>query len=473
MMTRYWVIGFVLICIALPVPLAAQGQSFDLAAALAVAEPGTTITVPAGIYPGPLQIDKPVTLTGDGWPVIDSGGTGDVVRINAPDVTIRGFVLRNSGASLDHENAGITGLAARATIENNRLENVLFGIYLKNAPGSIVRDNLVLAKALDVGLRGDGIRLWYCEGSLIEGNTVRNSRDLIIWYANHSTIRNNLIEDSRYGLHFMSNDDLLIEANVLRRNSVGIYIMYGDGFVLRNNLLYDNRGPSGYGIGLKDIDHLVAEGNRMVSNRVGMYVDIAPRSSGDTVRLEQNLLAYNEIGIMLLPLVQRAIYTNNVFQDNHEQITISGSGQLVNNAWSEQGRGNFWGDYAGFDLDGDGVGDLPYRLQSLYEDLLQSYPELRLFQLSPATQALDMAAKAFPIFQPQPKLVDEHPLMVPPLLTAVPGIPATPNGKNLAAAGLLVAFALLVLAQARPRRGCALIDNPFTSGTQATGFTRE
>ncbi|MEZ4614013.1 MAG: NosD domain-containing protein [Caldilineaceae bacterium] len=127
------------------------------------------------------------------------------------------------------------------------------------------------------GRRGDGIRLWYCENSLVEGNTVRNGRDLIIWYADHSTIRNNVVEDSRYGLRFMSNNDLVIEANVLRGNSVGIYIMYGDGFVLRNNLpFYNNRGASGYGVGLKDIDHLVAEGNRMVSNRVGMYVDVAP-----------------------------------------------------------------------------------------------------------------------------------------------------------------------------------------------------
>ncbi len=456
MTTRYWVIGFILIFIGLPVSSAAQGQPFDLAAALAVAEPGTTITVPTGVYPGPLQIDKPVTLIGVDWPVIDGGGTGDVIRINAPDVTIRGFVLRNSGTSLDREHAGINGVAPHAVIEHNRLEDVLFGVYLKTAPGSIVRDNVIDAKALDVGLRGDGIRLWYCEGSLVEGNTVRHGRDLIIWYANHSTIRNNLIEDSRYGLHFMSNDDLLIESNVLRRNSVGIYIMYGNGFVLRNNLLYDNRGPSGYGIGLKDIDHLVAEGNRMVSNRVGMYVDVAPRSSGTTVRLAQNLFAYNEIGMLLLPLVQHHVYTNNVFQDNHEQITISGGGQLINNAWSDQGRGNFWSDYAGFDTNGDQIGDLPYRLQSLYEDLLQSHPELRLFQLSPATQALDMAAKAFPIFQPKPKLVDEHPLMVPPPLVAVPGLPTTPTGANLAAAGLLVVFALLVLAQARPSRGWAL-----------------
>ena len=441
------------ILVLLPLGLRAQPAQFDLAAALAAAAPGATVTVPPGVYAGPLVIEKPVVLVGEGYPVIDGGWKGDVITINVPNVTIRGFVVRNSGDSLDHEHAGITGLAAQATIEENRLEDVLFGIYLKNAPNSIVRNNLVLSKDLEIGRRGDSIRLWYCEHALVEGNTVRGGRDVIIWYAPHSIVRNNLVETSRYGLHLMSTDDLLVESNVLRRNSVGIYVMYGNGFMVRNNLLYDNHGPSGYGIGLKDVDQFVAEGNRIVSNRVGLYADIAPRSSAVTARFSQNLFAYNEIGVMLLPLVQHSLYTNNIFQDNHEQMTVSGGGQLTNNAWSQAGRGNYWSDYAGFDADANGVGDLPYRVQSLYEDLLQTYPELRLFQLSPATQALDLAAQAFPIFQPEPKLVDEYPLTTPPTLVVVPGLPTTPILSNLLAAVVMVSLALIILGWATRKPG--------------------
>ena len=451
-MRRYWIV-LISILVLLPLRLRAQPAQFDLEAALATAEPGAIITVPAGIYAGPLLIEKPVVLIGEGYPVIDGGGKGDVITIKAPNVTIRGFVVRNSGDSLDHEHAGITGLAARATIEENRLEDVLFGIYLKNAPNSVVRNNLVLSKALAMGRRGDSIRLWYCEHALVEGNTVRDGRDVIIWYAPHSIVRNNLVERSRYGLHLMSTDDLLVESNVLRRNSVGIYAMYGTGFTVRNNLLYENHGPSGYGIGLKDVDQFTAEGNRIVSNRVGLYADISPRSEAVTARFTRNLFAYNEIGVTLLPLVQHTLYTDNIFQDNHEQMTVSGGGKLVNNAWSQAGRGNYWSDYAGFDADANGVGDLPYRVQSLYEDLLQSYPELRLFQLSPATQALDLAAEAFPIFQPAPKLVDEHPLTAPPTLVAVPGLPTTPIVSNLVAAVVMIGLALTILGWATRKPG--------------------
>jgi len=72
--------------------------------------------------------------------------------------------------------------------------------------------------------------------------------------------------------------------------------------------------------------------------------------------------------------------------------------------------------------------------------------------LSPATQALDMAAKAFPIFQPRPKLVDEHPLMAPPPLAVVPGLPTTSTGANVAVATSLMILAVLTLVQAQGRR---------------------
>jgi nitrous oxidase accessory protein len=437
----------VLICAALILAPAVAAQPFDLQAALAAAQPGDTIVVPPGTYPGPLVVDvSGLTLEGQGWPVIDGQGLGDVITITAPDVTVRGLVIRHSGDSLDRENAGITGTAPRLTIEDNRLEDVLFGIYLKEAPGSVVRRNQVGGKDLDIGRRGDGIRLWYSQDSLVEANHVRDSRDVVMWFSPNMVIRGNTVENGRYGLHFMFSDNQLLEHNVLRRNSVGAFLMYGYGLTMRNNLMIDNNGPSGYGVGLKDVDYVVAEGNRFINNRIGVYVDNSPREADSTVAFRDNLLAYNEIGIELLPLVQRNIYTGNVFQENSEQVAIAGGGELRGNHWSWEGLGNFWSDYAGFDADGDRIGDITYQSKSLYENLLDKYPELRLFQLSPATDAIDLAARAFPIFQPRAKMVDEHPLMAPPALPAAPGLPEPPLAANLAVAIALTGLALLIVA---------------------------
>jgi nitrous oxidase accessory protein len=170
-------------------------------------------------------------------------------------------------------------------------------------------------------------------------------------------------------------------------------------------------------------------------------VDNSPREPDASVRFEGNLFAYNDAGVSLLPLVKRNTYVNNVFQENGVQVSVTGGGELVGNQWAVDERGNYWSDYVGFDADGDGRGDIPYRADSLYEDLLDRYPELRLFQLSPATQALDMASRAFPIFRPQPKMADEHPLMKPPTLAEGDGLP-----RRSTTAGLLAALGMLGMA---------------------------
>lgn len=436
----------VLILALFVAPVAGQGAAFDLAAALAAAQPGDTIVVPPGVHAGPVVVDIPgLTLEGQEGAIIDSANSGTVLTIAAPDVTVRGLTIRNSGISLDQEDSGISALAPRLTLENNRVENTLFGIYLKAADDSVLRGNQVLGMDLPISRRGDGIRVWQSSGVLLEDNLVSDSRDVVMWFSDNGVLRRNVVERGRYGLHFMFSNNQFMEENILRDNSVGAYLMYGRGLELQRNLLIDSNGPSGYGLALKDVDDVLTVGNRLINNRVAVYVDNSPREADAFVRFFDNLLAYNEIGIEFLPSVQRNTYTNNIFLENREQIAIAGGGELRGNDWAVDGRGNYWSDYAGFDVDGDNVGDIPYRSTSLYENLMEKYPELRLFQLSPASDALDLAARAFPIFQPRAKMADEHPLMAAPQLPAVPGLSEPSTVVNLAVALGMLALAALVL----------------------------
>jgi nitrous oxidase accessory protein len=411
----------------------------QLALAISQAAAGDTIEVRGGVYEGSLVIDKPLTLIGHEWPVIDGGGEGTVVKITAPTTTIQGFIIRDSGHSLDEENSGLVATATDVTIVGNRFEDTLFGIYLQEAHNSIIRDNFITSKNLDMPRRGDGIRVWSSNDVLVEDNQVFQARDVVLWYSERLTLRGNDVQDGRYGLHFMYCDDAHIEQNRLLHNSVGAFLMYSRRLHMEQNTVAYNRGPSGYGIGMKDLDDAIVRENLFLDNRIGAYLDGSPREVDSIGRFEGNLFAYNDIGVEMLPSVRHNQFMQNSFVENEEQMSIAGGGLPGDNSWAV----NYWSDYAGYDANGDGQGDIAYKAERLFENLMQREPNLRLFLYSPATNAIDFAARAFPVVKPQPKLVDERPLISPLIPTQSPALPASSNERWFWLAAGLLGFALI------------------------------
>jgi nitrous oxidase accessory protein len=426
-----------------PAALSLQPSAFDLQAAIDAARPGDILQIPPGLYQGNFIIQKSITLEGTGWPILDANGHGTVITINdTPDVTIRGLVVRNTGTRLDKEDAGISAYQSpRLLVENNRLENTLFGIKVKDSESSRILNNIIGAKEdLDVAARGDSILIWYSQNSELLGNQVSHGRDVVLWYNNGAIIRDNVIIGNRYGLHFMYCDDNLVENNRLEGNSVGAFLMNSRRLTLGHNIFANNRGPSGYGIGLKDMDGVEATNNLFVGNRVGMYIDNSPWSVDISQHFSHNAFAYNDIGLLFTPSVKRNYFSQNSFIDNIEQVGLTGTGDFKDNGFTVAGQGNFWSDYTGYDETGDNLGDLPYVSRSLFENMMDKNPQLRLFQFSPAQQALDLAARAFPIFQPKPKFSDAAPLMTP----VTPAIMLPPAGPTWPM--WVVALVLLMLA---------------------------
>ncbi|MCL4222111.1 MAG: nitrous oxide reductase family maturation protein NosD [Phycisphaerales bacterium] len=422
----------------------------DIVALIEAAPAGATVDVPPGLYRGSLRVRRPVVLLGHGQVTIDGGGQGNVVELLAPNITFQGFTVRGSGSGVDREPAGIRAETGPVIIAENRLEDVLFGIDLRTASNSVVRNNVVVGKDMDPGRRGDAICLWSSHECVVEGNRVRQARDMVFWYSENVDVRNNEVSDSRYGLHFMYSHNTTLRDNHVWGNSVGVYLMYSNAITLIENTMERNRGPSGYGIGIKECDDVEIRSNRIIANRVGVYVDNAPLSQGAFGRVHQNLIAYNEVGMLMAPSNHSQQTWNNGFIENEQQVATNGRGNLLANEFHVDGRGNYWSDYAGFDRAGDGRGDVAYVSQSLFEDLMAREPNLRLFMHSPAQQAIEFTARALPVMLPQPNFVDEHPLMTPP---QVPGrtVSPGPTGRMGAlCAGLLVAGALVMLAGTEP-----------------------
>jgi nitrous oxidase accessory protein len=394
-------------------------QYATIVAALTDVAPGGTIQVRGGTYAGPLAIGKPVRLEGIGGPVIDGRNRGTVVHITAPDVTLQGFIVRDSGDNFDREDSAVLVEAPRAALLDNQFLHDLFGANLRQAPDARIERNTIVGKPVPAGVRGDAIKVWYSHNVLIAGNRAEAGRDILVWYSDNAIVRDNSVVRGRYGLHIMNSNDNLIERNRLEDNSVGIYLMYGRNILVRANLLRGSRGPSGQGLGLKEVDAVDVEQNIIVDNRVGIYIDNSPLSQGVFNHFRGNLLAYNDSAIGLLPSDRNSVFNRNNLIDNLDQVTVLGGGRLGANQWSEAGAGNFWSDYVGYDANEDGIGDIPFRDEQLSEQLMDTAPILRLFRFSVASVAVDFAARTFPLFRTEPTLTDPAPLTAPAALGGV------------------------------------------------------
>jgi nitrous oxidase accessory protein len=414
----------------------------SLEEALARAGDGDTIRVLGGVHAGPFVIEQAVRLVGVDRPVLDGGGDGTVIVFLAPGGELEGFTVRNSGTRNDHEDSGVRAEAS-VVVRDNVFEDVLYGINLKAARDSIIEGNHITGRNIHIARRGDGIRIWESHGTRIAGNTVVGARDVVIWYSEDLEILDNVIRDGRYGLHYMYSHNSRIAGNRLLRNAVGGYLMYSTGLVIEENVAAGNHGPSGYGLAFKDSDDVSIRGNVLSGNRVGLYLDGTPSRMEVRNDVLNNTIAWNDIGVLLLPSVERNDFAANAFVENHQHVALTSRGTAGGNNFTPNGIGNYWSGYAGFDANRDGVGDLPYRQISLFDDLLTRKPSMRLFTQSPAQAAIDLAARAFPVFQPPPLLVDDAPLLAPP----APSVDAPPiDGRPLAllAAGMTAA-ALAVL----------------------------
>jgi nitrous oxidase accessory protein len=420
-----------------------QGGTLSLQQAIQQAQSGDIIRVIGGEHRGNFLVKKTLTLVGESSPVLNGEGRGSVIHLAAPRCILRGFIVRNSGIVLDAQDSGVRVSAPDCLVENNRLERVLFGVHLQHAHRTLIRNNQIYSHDLPVARRGDQIRIWYSHHARIEGNQVVGGRDLVFWYSEGVVIRGNRVRACRYGVHFMYCSNSVVEGNHLEGNSVAIYIMYSENVRVLGNHLLASRGPSGMGLGIKDGYRLQIEKNLIAGNRVGLFID-----SGEGVYRE-NWFIRNDVGVHLVLAVKPNHFEGNRLVENIEQVRMDRPDSTAGVHWA----GNFWSDYTGYDADGDGLGEIPYRAMKVFDQIAASNSALRLLAYSPSAQALDFGARLFPLFAPQSMVVDERPLTragTPPRLPE--SFPSTARSHWLLASLGLLGLGVLSLRSPRPMR---------------------
>lgn len=376
----------------------------SIAQAVRQARAGDTITVERGDYPEHVLIDKPLTLRGRDRPTLSGGDQGDVIRVKAPDVTIEGMIIRDSGADLTAQNAGIyiEPGAHRAVVRNNDIVHTLFGLWIERANDVEIANNLIVGRRdLQSAQRGNGIQLYNTLGARILDNHISFTRDGIYVDVSHQAVfRGNRMHDLRYGTHYMNSYRNLWERNESYRNRGGLALMEVRDLVVRDNIAWGN---SDHGIMLRTIQDSVIENNIVAGNGKGFFVYDAEYNT-----LRGNRVIGNRVGMHLWGGSYRNAVDGNDFIHNREQVRYVAS---RDQPWGSD-RGNYWSNYAGWDRDADGQGDVPYAASDLVDRLVWRYPSVKLMLNSPAVQTLRLIARQFPLLR-APSVIDNHPRMRP------------------------------------------------------------
>ncbi|MCG9054174.1 nitrous oxide reductase family maturation protein NosD [Laribacter hongkongensis] len=381
--------------------------AMNLDAAIAHAAPGDTLRLAPGIYPANLQINKPLTLTAADpahRPTLTGSNQHDVIRVNAPDVTLDGLIIRDSGGDLGAQNAGVylAPGAHRAVVRRCDFAYTLFGLWIEKANQARIENNLITGKRDFMSAqRGNGIQLYNTQGARIEGNHISYVRDgIYVDVSHYAVFRNNRIHHVRYGTHYMNSYHNLWENNDVYLNRGGLALMEVRDQVVRNNRAWGN---TDHGIMLRTIQDSVIENNVVADNVRGFFIYDAEYNT-----LRHNLVSGNRVGVHLWAGSYRNKVEGNDFIDNREQIRYVAS---RDQSWGEQ-EGNYWSNYTGWDRDGDGRGDLPYEANDVVDRVTWRYPIVKLLLHSPAVQTLHMIARQFPVLR-VPSVVEDHPAMQP------------------------------------------------------------
>jgi nitrous oxidase accessory protein len=358
--------------------------------------------VSAGVWREPtVVVTRPLTLVGVAGAVLDGEGERELVVVRAPGVTVRGFTFRNTGSSQMEDRAALRLDGARdCLVAENRFENTFFAIQLAAVDGCTVRDNVIVGSPGRLSSSGNAIHAWSSRHLEIRGNRTAGHRDgIYLEFTRHASVVDNVSEDNqRYGLHFMYADSSSYTGNTFRANGSGVAVMYTRQVLMRDNTFADNHGPTSYGLLFKEIADATLEGNHFLGNTTGLMADGAER-----VRVTGNTFADNGWAIRLFASTSGGTFTGNRFFRNAFDVSVNGRRTAATF------RGNWWDAYRGWDLDGDGTGDVPHYPVRLFALLVERAPAAMLLQRSLFVRVLDAAERTLPVLTPR-GVVDATPL---------------------------------------------------------------
>jgi len=370
---------------------------------LAVSASGDTVNLYAGTYfETGLIIDKLITLVGIADPVVDARDSGQTITVTADSVKISGIVFKNSGRSFLDDNAAVKFENVQGgTIENCVFINNFFAIYLAESNDCLIKNNVIKGDAISEARSGNGIHLWYCKSINIINNNVKNHRDgIYLEFVESSFITENRSKNNlRYGLHFMFSDKNVFTENHFIENGSGVAVMYSRHVDMIGNTFLDNWGSASFGLLAKDIYDSNIQNNEFNGNTIGLYTEGSNR-----LDVKNNRFINNGWAVKVMANSMDNQFTSNSFISN--SFDISTNGRQNFNSFA----GNYWSRYTGYDMDKDGIGDVPYRPVKLFSFIVENNEPAIMLLNSAFINMINIAENILPVLTPE-TLLDHSPLM--------------------------------------------------------------
>jgi nitrous oxidase accessory protein len=422
----------------------------SISAVLGRIEPGDTVHLAGGIFHENIAITVPIKLTGAPGVEIRGGYEGNVVHITAPGTVIEGLHIAEAGPHLTKDMACVLVEADDVSVRNCIISESLHGIYVKAGNGTEIIGNRIAGR-LDLieSDRGNGIHLWNSSHNHVVDNEIFNVRDGIYFsFANSTVVQRNHIHNVRYGLHYMYSNDNSFFDNLFENNVAGAALMYSEDILFARNTFARCRGFRAYGILLQSMSRVTAISNLIIDNSRGIFMNNA-----DSCVIESNDVVNNDLAVQLNGGCDGNLFVRNNFINNLSELLLDVSD--LETRWADSGGGNHWSGYRGYDLDGDGTGDLPFPIQNVFQILETEVPEVRFYLLSPAAEVLKAAERALPILR-LGDAEDPLPSLSPVVNTEVPWDALSSHGSG----GSAVAASLFVAGSAFPVACLWLLGRP-------------
>ena len=372
---------------------------------------GDSIYVHAGTYIENVNVDKRLTLIGEGADVVTvrAADAGDhVFEVTADWVNISGFTVTGAtddwtagihlynadhcsvsenNVSNNRDGVHMGCYSNNNTLQNNTADSNDYGICIDDSSNNTLQSNTMSGNTynfdvsshslshyiqnIDANNTVDGKSIYYwvdqqdkqipddagMVGVVNSTNiTVKdltltnNTQGVLFVYTGNSRIENVTTSDNRDSIYLWYSNNNTLTSNTASNNSRGIYLWYSN-----NNMLSDNTANSNNygGIFLVHSSSSTLTSNTASDNNLGICLYTSCNNS----TLENNNALYNEFGILLdSSSSNNTLYHNNLINNAYDNAyDYSGTNQ-----WDSGSVGNYYSDYNGTDPDGDGIGNDPY-----------------------------------------------------------------------------------------------------------------